>query len=149
MSNDSRPKFRNYKAKVNNSIPGLPNNGPEVRVRKGRGQEDWMLNNEKLCMKILTLEQGKKCSMHFHNLKEEIFFVVSGTMVFKYIDTETGKLEEYIMNAGETVHIPPCVPHQMWGTSEEPCVFVECSTQHFDDDSYRVLPGDSQRESGD
>ena len=41
----------------------------------------------------ITLEQGKKCSMHFHKEKEEIFFVVSGAMVFKYIDPETGRKE--------------------------------------------------------
>ena len=35
-----------------------------------------------------------------------------------------------------------------WGHEEGSCIF-EVSTQHFDSDSYRVLPGSSQEDNSD
>jgi len=44
---------------------------------------------------------------------------------------------------GDTVHLKPCVPHKLIAL-EESSVF-EVSTQHFEDDSYRVQKGNSQK----
>jgi mannose-6-phosphate isomerase-like protein (cupin superfamily) len=95
-------------------------------------------------MKVLTLNFERSCSMHFHIKKEEIFFVVSGSMLFDVIDTETGQIYTTTLQPGDTVHIPRGTPHKFTGAEEKGCVFIECSTEHFDDDSYRVAPGDSQ-----
>jgi hypothetical protein len=40
----------------------------------------------------------------------------------------------------------PGQPHQMLAIEEGSCIF-EVSTQHFDSDSYRVMPGSSQKDN--
>jgi hypothetical protein len=40
----------------------------------------------------------------------------------------------------------PGQPHQMLALEEGSCIF-EVSTQHFNSDSYRVLPGSSQEKN--
>lgn len=153
MSNNNQPEFRNFKAPVGKPpngfwrgepLGGVPDDGPINRVTKGWGREDWMLNNDKLCMKVLTLNFMECCSMHYHMIKEEIFFIVSGSLIFDSIDTRTGQIHTVTLEVGDTVHIPPGTPHKFTGADENGCVFVECSTQHFEDDSYRVAPGSSQ-----
>ena len=137
MSNKASPEFRYYKNKEGED-------GPISYVEKGWGNERWMLNNDNLCMKILTIEFMKSCSMHFHMEKEEIFFIASGSILFDFIDPENGDIKTVTMYVGDTVHIPPGIPHRMTGADEKGCVFVECSTRHKDEDSYRVASGDSQ-----
>ena len=47
-------------------------------VPKGWGYEKWIVNNEEYCGKLLFLAKDKKCSWHFHKLKDEVFYVQSG-----------------------------------------------------------------------
>ncbi len=35
---------------------------------KGWGREIWIANNGLYCGKILEINKGKKCSLHFHKL---------------------------------------------------------------------------------
>lgn len=46
-------------------------------VPKGWGFEKWIVNNEKYCGKILFFVKGKKCSYHYHEIKDETFYVQS------------------------------------------------------------------------
>ena len=47
------------------------------------------------------------------------------------------------LEVGDTIHLKPCIPHKLIAI-EESSVF-EVSTQHFEEDSYRVKKGDSQK----
>lgn len=158
MSNDAKPEFRNWQApwkiKEDSVLPSPPfapqeaedNEGPKVRVKKGWGREDWLLNSKEsnLCVKILSLKCRKACSFHFHRNKAEIFFVISGDMDFEWRDTETGNPEQMALKAGDSVYIPPGCPHRFSTINPDGCVFLEASTFHEDSDSYRIAPGDSQ-----
>ncbi|HBY66694.1 MAG TPA: cupin domain-containing protein, partial [Flavobacteriaceae bacterium] len=42
-------------------------------VPKGWGFEKWIVNNEEYCGKLLYFVKGKRCSWHFHKLKDEVF----------------------------------------------------------------------------
>jgi quercetin dioxygenase-like cupin family protein len=44
---------------------------------------------------------------------------------------------------GDVVHIKPCVPHKL--IAVEKSSIMEVSTQHFEEDSYRIQKGDSQK----
>jgi quercetin dioxygenase-like cupin family protein len=114
------------------------------RVEKVWGYELWIINNELYCGKLLVFKQGKQFSMHYHLLKDEAWYVSEGVFNYKYIDTETATEVEMIIEKGNCIHLLPGQPHQLLALTEGATIF-EVSTQHFDSDSYRVKPGDSQQ----
>jgi mannose-6-phosphate isomerase-like protein (cupin superfamily) len=110
-------------------------------VKKPWGSEDWVANSELYCGKILTVNQGKKCSFHKHVLKDETFLCFSGKILLKYgYDEDISKATEIILNPGDSFHIPVGLIHQFYGLEDSK--IMEFSTQHFDSDSYRIVPGD-------
>jgi quercetin dioxygenase-like cupin family protein len=113
------------------------------RIEKGWGYEIWITNNEKYCGKLLCFNQGKKFSMHYHMIKDETWYVNSGKFIYRWIDTNTAELFEETLDIGDVVHIIPGHPHQLECVEEG--VIFEVSTQHFEDDSYRISKGDSQK----
>lgn len=132
-------------------------------VPKGWGFEKWIVNNEKYCGKLLYFVKGKKCSLHYHKLKDETFFIQSGKILLFWHDSaewaanNKDKIEPYqkymiedlkfssvlnyeILEKGDSFHIPPGRVHQMYAL--EDTELFEFSTQHFDEDSYRIIKGD-------
>ena len=55
-----------------------------VFVPKGWGYEDWIVNKEEYCGKLLFFKKGKSCSWHYHNLKDETFYVHKGELEVRY-----------------------------------------------------------------
>jgi len=110
---------------------------------KGWGMEIWIANNEKYCGKILNFFKGAEFSMHYHIKKEETWAVTKGKLLLKYYDLTNAEEKQRTLIVGDTVHLKPCVPHKLIAL-EESSVF-EVSTQHFEDDSYRVQKGSSQK----
>lgn len=75
--------------------------------------------------------------------KDETWYVNDGKFIYRWIDTENAQIHEQNLSAGDVVRQLPGQPHQIIAESDG--VIFEVSTQHFDEDSYRVLPGDSQK----
>lgn len=115
---------------------------PVEKVEKGWGHEIVFVNNSKYCGKILHFNQGAKFSMHFHIKKEETWFVASGHFLFRWIDTTNADIYEEELKVGECITNYIGEPHQIICLKEGD--IFEVSTQHFDNDSYRVMKGDSQ-----
>ena len=113
-----------------------------TKVPKKWGYELIIDNNEKYCGKILHMNSGSKCSMHFHILKEETWYVQSGKFKFKWISTDNANSHEKDLKVGDIIKLKPGTPHQLF-CIEEGDIF-ETSTQHFDEDSYRIEKGDNQ-----
>tara|TARA_R110002020_G_C16178383_1_gene764616 strand:+ start:119 stop:493 length:375 start_codon:yes stop_codon:yes gene_type:complete len=109
---------------------------------KGWGDELWIANNEKYCGKILRFNKGASFSMHYHVKKEETWAVVRGVLKLEYFNLEKAERLERELREGDTVHLVPSVPHKL--TALEDSTVFEVSTQHFEDDSYRVEKGCSQ-----
>ena len=115
---------------------------PPVRiVPKGWGREVWLVNNDLYCGKILEIDKGKRCSLHFHQIKTESFYLRAGRLkvYVKHSPTAEG-LEIFELKAGECMDIPRGLVHQM--EALEDSELFEFSTQHFDSDSHRLVPGD-------
>lgn len=129
---------------------------------KGWGSELWIVN-DKYCLKEMNIYNGKRCSIHYHKIKDETFVVKSGKLrlllfpnigilSFEYLSKiiEPNELEkqllknaeEYNLGPGDYKRILPMTLHQFYGNSEEPAVFYEFSTTHFEEDSYRLVKGD-------
>ena len=114
------------------------------RHQKGWGYEDWIVNNEKYCGKILHFQKGKKCSIHYHELKDETFYLIQGKLEVLVADSpdeyEKGNIKKFILNQGECLHLWSRRIHQMLALEDSK--LIEISTQHFEDDSYRIVKGD-------
>tara|TARA_B100000029_G_scaffold100715_1_gene90923 strand:+ start:45 stop:419 length:375 start_codon:yes stop_codon:yes gene_type:complete len=110
-------------------------------VEKGWGYEKWIVNKEEYCGKLLFFNQGKRCSWHYHILKDEVFYVQSGKLLIKYSDNDDiDTANELVLNQGENFHVHRGLRHQMIALEETE--LFEFSTEHFDSDSYRVIKGD-------
>ena len=105
-----------------------------IEVEKAWGKEIWMANTGLYCGKKLMLNKGKRCSLHYHKLKDETFYLDSGRIFLEI----GGK--EIIMNPGESIIVHPTINHRFSGLEDS--VIIEISTHHEDSDSYRV-PGES------
>ena len=110
-------------------------------VPKGWGFEKWIVNNEEYCGKLLYFVKGKKCSWHYHIKKDETFYVQSGKILLKYGTNDNMSFShEIVLEKGDNFHILREMRHQMLAL--EDTELFEFSTQHFDEDSYRVTKGD-------
>ena len=110
-------------------------------VPKGWGYEKWICNTEEYCGKLLFLNEGKRCSWHYHKLKDETFYLQSGKILLYYGDSDSlDGANDIILEPGDKFHIYRGLRHQM--IAIEDSELFEFSTQHFDEDSIRVKKGD-------
>ena len=110
-------------------------------VSKGWGFEKWIVNCKKYCGKLLYFVKGKKCSWHYHKIKDEVFYIQSGKILLKFSDNDDiMNANEIVLNAGDNFHVYTGLRHQM--IALEDTELFEFSTQHFDEDSYRLQKGD-------
>ena len=108
---------------------------------KGWGYEKWITNSENYCGKLLYFHEGKRGSWHYHKRKDETFYVQSGELMVLYgMDEDINKAKIVIMKPGDKLHVPPGMKHQM--QARKSTELFEFSTQHFEDDSYRIERGD-------
>lgn len=110
-------------------------------VEKGWGYEKWIANSPLYCGKLLHFNQGKRCSWHYHKLKHETFYVHTGRLQLVFGDTDDKTTATtVVLGPGDRFVIPVGLRHQM--TALEDTDMFEFSTEHFEEDSYRVEKGD-------
>lgn len=110
-------------------------------ISKGWGFEKWIVNKEEYCGKLLYPAKDKRCSWHYHKLKDEVFFLQSGSLEVYYSeDDDLCNAELILLAPGDSFHVKRGLRHQMLALQDSE--LFEFSTQHFDSDSYRVIKGD-------
>ena len=75
-------------------------------VPKGWGYEKWIVNTDEYCGKLLFFNKGKRCSWHYHKIKDETFYLQSGSILLFYGDTDS--LEDaktLLLEPGDKFHI--------------------------------------------
>jgi mannose-6-phosphate isomerase-like protein (cupin superfamily) len=83
-------------------------------VPKGWGFEKWIVNNEKYCGKLLYFVKGKRCSWHYHKIKDEVFYIQSGKIMVKYSrEDDLKNAKEVILERGDNFHVYTGLRHQM------------------------------------
>lgn len=98
------------------------------RVPKEWGEEQWIVNKE-YCGKRLLLKKDRRCSMHFHKEKDEVFYIEKGNVLLEMDG------ERYVLTPGEFVHVRSGSEHRFTGLEDS--VIFEFSTTHSEEDSYR------------
>ena len=116
-------------------------------VYKKWGYEVWFENNEKYCGKVLFVENNVWSSsgnFHYHKIKDETFYIIDGILLLEY------ELDNVIMakklERESVFRIKPGVKHRFTALNKEGCKFIEVSTTHSDDDSYRCYFDDEKNE---
>jgi len=99
------------------------------------------LNTKKI--KEVGDDKNKKFSMHYHLLKKETWYVVKGQFEYYWINTENAELKNTLLKEGDVIDLERGQPHQLKALTENATIF-EVSTKHYDEDSYRIIKGDSQ-----
>jgi D-lyxose ketol-isomerase len=125
------------------------------RVEKEWGHELWVHNSPMYCGKILVVKPGRQCSFHYHARKHETFILVEGRCLIFLGERgpvtmpppagwvtapgfhEVAVGEWHVLEPGSTIEIQPYQVHAIKAL-DEPARIIEFSTQHTDDDSYRV-----------
>ena len=112
-------------------------------VPKAWGEEVWIHNDEEYCGKILRFfKAGSKFSLHYHIIKKESWYVGRGSFEYISLDTEKGIEHTEVINEGTCLTIERGKPHQLIALEDMSEIF-EVSTEHFDEDSYRIRIGDT------
>tara|TARA_B100000965_G_scaffold405985_1_gene442274 strand:- start:91 stop:462 length:372 start_codon:yes stop_codon:yes gene_type:complete len=115
-------------------------------VEKGWGYEKWIANSPEYCGKLLFIAKNKRCSWHYHKLKDETFYLQSGLIhLFYGKDDDLAKANTLILEPGMKFHMKRGTRHQMVAIQDSE--LFEFSTQHFDSDSHRVIQGDTLPQS--
>lgn len=110
-------------------------------VSKGWGYEKWIANSPFYCGKLLFIAKNKKCSWHYHKLKDEVFYVHSGAIELYYsMKDSLESANKIVLVKGDKFHVPREMRHQMYALHDTE--LFEFSTEHFDSDSYRIEKGD-------
>ena len=146
-------KIKNTLDKISNkNLIGMLKPKDMLIVPKGWGYERWLWNNEDYCCKELFFFRGKFCSWHYHEKKDEIFRILTGRLLVEHsqedliitVDDEKyfdeGKSSWTILEPGDVFHVPRLLRHKMKGIND--CLLIEVSTQHFEEDSIKLLKGD-------
>lgn len=115
-------------------------------VAKGWGGEQVLVNNDLYCGKRLFLVAGHRLSWHYHERKDETFYVQSGRCRLYHLppDHPLGNNLDYAdvveLTQGQTFHVPPGTRHRL--EALEDTWVIEISTRDDPEDSIRILKGD-------
>jgi mannose-6-phosphate isomerase len=99
-------------------------------IEKPWGKEEILECNDHYMLKRLTMWQGHRCSLQYHNLKRETIYVLSGALKI-YTGHCPDSLDVKVYRAGDSLTIETGVVHRMEGV--EDCIYLEASTPHLDD----------------
>jgi mannose-6-phosphate isomerase-like protein (cupin superfamily) len=108
---------------------------PQKVVLKLWGTEFWLTNTDKYCAKVLEVMPNWSCSLHYHPVKQETFYVLEGEVKLEQRDVRGVPFEE-ILKAGDQRLIMPKTPHRF--SSLEGAQILEISTHHEDEDTIRI-----------
>ena len=136
--------------KTAQSDPGYTIRESGLWVPKGWGGEHWIVNDKanNYCAKRLFVAAGKQFSYHYHKIKVETFYVMSGSALLLFAmpgdqenmraDTAHARIRD--LNEGEIIHVTPGMVHRIFARRDT--WIYEASTYHMDEDSIRVEKGD-------
>jgi mannose-6-phosphate isomerase-like protein (cupin superfamily) len=83
--------------------------------------------NAKQSLAEAIVEPGKSTIRHYHHVSEELYHVTAGEG-----EVVLGE-EVHEVGAGDTVHIPPGVPHELRNTGNAPLKVLCCCSPPYSD----------------
>ena len=120
---------------IDSSDPRFITKANQLKVDKSWGYEIWIANSPLYCGKKLFIKHNHCSSQHFHMRKTETLYVVSGRL--KLDLWENAQTTTLMLEKGDSFLITPGLVHKLTAPDGD-VVLHEFSTEHFDDDSYRI-----------
>ena len=119
---------------IKNSLMASMTNVTRQIHDKVWGKEDWIVNfeNTNYCGKRLVLNKGYQCSIHYHKVKSEVFYINKGLVLMQAY----GKKK--LMVPGESIYLEQGAKHRFIGITD--AEIMEFSSHHTADDNYRDEP---------
>ena len=112
-----------------------------VTIQKIWGSELILTNDDLYCGKILTIIGNHRSSKHYHELKTETFYFMSGQILLEiWQNGEVHSMKpkfKYIIPNGISIKILPNTLHRFSGIDIS-STFIEISTKDRCKDSYRL-----------
>ncbi|MEP7144142.1 MAG: cupin domain-containing protein [Ferruginibacter sp.] len=100
----------------------------------GNGSDGWhLLKNEDLSVIEERMEPGTSEVLHFHKKAQQLFYILSGEAGF-----ESGQTLIHL-GAGETVHVPPGIPHRIFNNCDEDLRFIVISSPESHGDRWLMV----------
>lgn len=79
---------------------------------------------------VFTIRKSFWRGMHYHEKKDEVFYVVGGRIRAVFVDLDTREREEHILTKGHKLRVKPRCWHVFYGM--EDALVVEYSPQVYD-----------------
>ncbi len=99
-------------------------------TEKPWGKEELLHQGHGYAVKRITLLSGHRTSLHYHALKHEHIYILSGNLQLTL--EASGSRSQQTFAPGEHVAIEPGVIHQM-ASDDFTCVYIESQSDHLDD----------------
>jgi mannose-6-phosphate isomerase-like protein (cupin superfamily) len=99
-------------------------------IEKPWGSEELLEHNERYVLKRLVMKEGHRCSLQYHEKKQETIYVLSGKLRILYGE-DKDHLRDRVFQANEVITIPTGMVHRMEGVEDS--VYLEASTPELDD----------------
>ncbi len=115
-----------------NEIPGAK------RWEEERGEFVQIMYQEVIHhLAAFEIRKGFSRGSHYHEKKEEIFYVFQGKIKASFIDMDTLQKEERILEKGDKIRVKPRCGHLFYGL--EDTLVIEYSPQSYDEgDTYKT-----------
>ena len=131
--------MRKYNDKI--TIERLPNTREipgAKRWEEERGEFVQIAYHEEMRhLAMFEIRKGFFRGNHYHEKKEEIFYIFEGKIRAIFMDMDTLQKEEKILEKGDKIRVKPCCGHIFLAL--EDTLVLEYSPQVFDpNDSYKV-----------
>jgi dTDP-4-dehydrorhamnose 3,5-epimerase-like enzyme len=78
---------------------------------------------------FFELKKGQFRGNHYHEKKEEVFYIIGGKIRAVFADIDTSEREERILTKGDKVQVPTRLGHIFYGL--EDATVVEYSPQYY------------------
>jgi len=108
------------------------------RWEEERGEFVQIAYQEVMChLAAFEIRKGFSRGNHYHEKKEEIFYVFQGRIKATFIDMDTLQKQERILEKGDKIRVKPRCGHLFYGL--EDTLVIEYSPQVYDkEDSYKI-----------
>jgi|WetSurMetagenome_2_1015567.scaffolds.fasta_scaffold71083_4 dTDP-4-dehydrorhamnose 3,5-epimerase-like enzyme len=108
------------------------------RWEEEKGEFAQISAGEKIChIAVFTVKAGFWRGRHYHEKKDETFYVIDGKISAVFIDLDTNEKEERIIAKGHRLRVKPRCWHVLYGIDD--ASVVEYSPQPYDKtDAYTI-----------